>query len=194
MNNIAAKLVQVMAECGSVRKNGTNDYHQYKYATSADVLEKVNTALVKQNIAAVVLSEIMSSDDVINAKGNIEHLVTVRVSITLIDAASGESLQLSGMGSGQDSGDKAVMKAQTAAVKYAYMLTLAMSANDDPEADIRTDEAMTGQKTAKPNQNQPALVCSECDAAITIGIQQVSMKRFGRALCMKCQKRAQVAS
>lgn len=191
MNNIATKLVQVMAACGNVKKNGTNDYHHYTYATSADVLEKVNAALVKQNIASVVLPEIVDNSDVLNNKGNTEHLVTVKVIITLIDTASGETLQLAGLGSGQDAGDKAVMKAQTAAIKYAYMLTLAMSASDDPEADSRTDEVMAVRREEKPAPQ--ALTCSECNAVITVGVQQVSTKRFGRPLCMKCQKRAQVA-
>lgn len=100
---------------------------------------------------------------------------------------------MSGIGSGQDNSDKAVMKAQTAAIKYAYMLTLAMNTNDDPEADSQTDEGMTVRQTDKTSANPPALSCSECRAAITAGVQQVSTKRFGRPLCMKCQKQAQVA-
>ncbi len=194
MKHIAGKLVNVMAACGSVKKNGTNDFHNYKYATSADVLEKVNAALVKENIASIVLPEVIANSDVINNKGNIEHLVTVKVMITLIDTASGEQLQLSGIGSGQDGGDKAVMKAQTAAIKYAYLLTLAMSTNDDPEADSKTDESMSAKaadKTAKP---LPDLLCMDCNAVITPGIKQVSVNRFGRPLCIKCQKKQQGAA
>jgi hypothetical protein len=194
MKNIAGKLVNVMAACGTVKKNGTNDFHHYKYATSADVLEKVNSALVKHNIASVVLPEVIADSDVINNKGNAEHLVTVKVNITLIDTDSGEQLQLSGIGSGQDSGDKAVMKAQTAAIKYAYLLTLAMSANDDPEADSKTDESMSANAADRRPQTLPDLICSDCNASITAGIKQVSVNRFGRPLCMKCQKKAQGAA
>ena len=194
MKSIAGKLVSVMAACSSVKKNGQNDFHHYKYATSADVLEKVNTALVKHNIASVVLPEVIASSDVLNNKGNNEHLVKVKVSITLIDTDSGEQLQLSGIGSGQDSGDKAVMKAQTAAIKYAYMLTLAMSTNDDPEADSKTDESMSVASGDRAFRGQSDLVCSDCSASITAGIKQVSTNRFGRPLCMKCQKKAQGAA
>ena len=59
MKAIAGKLVQVMAECSQVRKNGLNDFHHYKYATSADVLEKVNAALVKFKIASIVTPEVL---------------------------------------------------------------------------------------------------------------------------------------
>ena len=47
MKQIAKKLVQVMADCAYIQKSGTNDFHRYKYATAADVLEKVNASLVK---------------------------------------------------------------------------------------------------------------------------------------------------
>ena len=78
---------------------------------------------------------IISSFDVTNAKGNIEHQVTVGCNILLIDSESGESIDLYGIGTGQDAGDKAVMKAETAAIKYAYLLSMAISTGDDPEAD-----------------------------------------------------------
>ena len=42
MKKIAMKLLEVMKECSYIQKNGTNSFHGYKYATSADVLEKVN--------------------------------------------------------------------------------------------------------------------------------------------------------
>ena len=185
MNKIAAKLVKVMDACSSVKKNGVNDFHHYKYATSADVLEKVNAALVSCNLASVVSAEVLDTCDVVNNKGNTEHLATVKVYVTLIDAESGESIELSGIGSGQDSGDKAVMKAQVSAIKYAYMTTLAMSTNDDPEADGKTDEGSSG---TVPKNTASELTCSSCGADITAGVQRVSVSKYGRALCMKCQK------
>lgn len=194
MKSIAGKLVRVMEECSVIRKNGTNDFHHYKYATSADVLEKVNASLVKHNIASIVLPEIVSSSDVFNNKGNTEHLVTVKVGITLVDGDSGESIELFGIGSGQDGGDKAVMKAQTAAIKYAYMLSLAISTNDDPEADSRTDESVYSMEPVKVSVTSDVPLCSDCRAKLTTGIMNVSLNKYGRPLCMKCQKKVQVVA
>jgi len=190
MKNIAGKLVKVMEECSGIRKNGQNAYHHYQYVVSSDVLEKVNASLVKQKIASVVLPEILDSTDVTTNKGTTEHLVTVRVNITLLDGDSGESVVLVGIGSGQDAGDKAVMKAQSAAIKYAYMLSLAISTTDDPEADSRTDESVDPVDT-KPSALHEDPVCTECGVRITVGILTVSMNKFGRPLCMKCQKKSQ---
>ena len=192
MKEIAGKLVQVMAECSQVRKNGLNDFHHYKYATSADVLEKVNAALVKFKIASIVTPEVLQSSEVQNSKGNLEQRVTVRITVTLLDADSGESVQLVGLGSGQDGGDKAVMKAQTAAIKYAFLMGLAISTNDDPEADSRTDEGMSNTlgpaKSGGGGSASKAARCTDCEIPITPGVEKVSVNKFGRPLCMKCQK------
>ncbi len=190
MQKIASKLIQVMAECSQIPKNGVNDFHNYKYATSADVLEKVNSALVKHKLASVVTPEVLQASEVLNSKGHAEQRVTVRVAITLVDAESGESVLLVGLGSGQDVGDKAVMKAQTAAIKYAYLMSLAISTNDDPEADSRTDEGM--QDTSKSGlkiKSSIAARCSDCEVPITPGVEKVSINKFGKPLCMKCQKK-----
>ena len=41
MQKIAKKFVEVMKDCSHIAKNGTNSFHQYKYA--ADVLEKAKS-------------------------------------------------------------------------------------------------------------------------------------------------------
>lgn len=195
---IAKKLVNVMIECGHITKNGLNSYHQYKYATAEDVLLKVNTALTKNKIASVVIPEIASMVDVTNLKGNTEHLVTVNVQIKLIDSESGECVDLFGIGSGQDAGDKAVMKAQTAAIKYAYMMSLCIATGDDPEADTKTDEnSSMGNKGSKVFNNVKKIstirksitVCANCGEEITSDrVVQFSMARYNKPLCMDCQK------
>ncbi len=195
---IAKKLVNVMIECGHIAKNGLNSYHQYKYATAEDVLLKVNSALTKNKIASVVIPEIASMVDVTNLKGNTEHLVTVNVQIKLIDSESGECVDLFGIGSGQDAGDKAVMKAQTAAIKYAYMMSLCIATGDDPEADTKTDEnSSMGNKGSKAVNNVKKIsaikksitVCANCGEEITSDrVVQFSMAKYNKPLCMDCQK------
>ena len=129
-----------MHECSYVQKNGKNQFHGYKYATSADVLEKVNQSFVKHGIISLAKPELFDLTDVTTLKGNVEKLATIQMTITLMDVETGETFEIVGIGSGQDAGDKAVMKAETAAIKYAYMLTLNISTGDDPEADTKTDE------------------------------------------------------
>lgn len=203
MQKLAAKFIEVMKECSHIAKNGENNFHGYKYAASADVLQRVNTSLVAHGIASMAMPEIVSQQDVTTAKGNIERLVTVKMDITLIDKESGEMFQITGLGSGQDSGDKAVMKAQTAAIKYAYMLSLAVSTGDDPEADRRTDEGMAAEAVAgvisprtrtvrhSRSKAESLPACSDCGVPITEKVMQFSVSHYGRPLCMDCQKKLQ---
>lgn len=201
MQNLAVKLVQVMKEVAYVEKKGNNSFHHYSYATSADVLQKINSALTKYNICSVALPEVVSVVDVTTAKGNIEHLATVKMDILLVDGESGETVTITGLGSGQDSGDKAVMKAQTAAIKYAYLLSMAISTGDDPEADSKTDEA--AEKTDRQRGNKKAAnpteakgqdaFCADCGISISGKVKSYSEEKLGKALCMKCQQQQNVA-
>ena len=200
-SGIARKLVLIMGECSHIVKDGFNDYHKYKYVSAAGVLEAVNAALVKHNVASVVTPSIINSFDVTNAKGNIEHQVIVGCNILLIDSESGESIDLYGIGTGQDAGDKAVMKAETAAIKYAYLLSMAISTGDDPEADSRTDENsfVEPQRTAAPKSanstgfiaadNDDIPVCSVCGREISEKVLSYSLARYKRPLCLDCQKK-----
>lgn len=209
--NIAKKLVAVMAECAYVAKNGLNSFHKYKYATAEDVLQKVNEALTKNKIASTVVPELIEFTDVTNLKGNTEHLATVKVEITLIDSDSGDEIKIYGIGSGQDAGDKAVMKAQTAATKYAYMLSFCIATGDDPEADVKTDEnnyleaqsVLTKQKAAvnkakvkaKSSQIDNEITCAGCGEVIASDrVIEYSVAKFGHPLCMNCQKQAAKAA
>ena len=205
---IAKKLVAVMNECSHVAKNGINSFHNYKYATAEDVLQKVNESLTKNKLASIVCPTLESMVDVTNLKGNTEHLATVSVQVHIIDSDSGESVDLFGIGSGQDAGDKAVMKAQTAAIKYAFMLSLCIATGDDPEADGKTDEATytESQQNIKPATTKPkaapkktagegVAICAGCGEEITSEkVVQFSVNRFGQPLCMDCQKKANRAA
>ena len=190
MQKIAKKFIEVMRDCSHIAKNGTNEFHRYKYATAADVLEKVNASLTKHGLASIVSSNLLSLKDVTTSKGNIEQLASVEVCVTLIDSDSGESLSIKGLGSGQDPSDKAVAKAQTMAIKYAYLNSLAIATLDDPEADLHTDEVMQPKPKSAPNKinTPPALACHDCGSPISQKVADYSKSKFGRELCMTCQR------
>ena len=150
----------------------------------------------------------MSIQEVTTAKGNTERLATVEVTVTLIDSESGESFALKGLGSGQDAGDKSVAKAQTMALKYCYMASLAIATGDDPEADSKTDEAMNyAPKPSVTPTPSPAtktsttrtrtatkLVCHDCGANISQKVADYSQAKFGKFLCFDCQHSQQNAA
>lgn len=153
---LARKVALIAEACAHVQKDGRNDFHKYSYATAGAVLAKVNEAMAKHGVCSTAEPEVLSESD--NA-GN--RTVTVKVTLTLHDADSDATLTTAGIGCGQDKGDKAVMKAQTAAIKYAWMLALNISTGDDPEADGDTDKrshappAQQRQQQAAPRPAAP---------------------------------------
>lgn len=144
--NIAAKLCAVARDCGYVQKDGANGFHKYRYASAAAILAHVNPSLARHGVAVVGTNPTILSE---RGEGK-ERVVTVRMEVTVADVESGERATFAGLGSGQDAGDKAVMKAQTAATKYAWMVALSISTGDDPEADEDTDERAAGKGARAP--------------------------------------------
>lgn len=194
MNNIAAKMVKIAADCAYLPKNGVNSFHNYRYATASDLMEKINAAFVKYNVASVVNSEIVDMRDSVSKSGNSEHIVTVRTTVTLIDCDSGETLKIVGLGSGVDAGgDTAVPKALTCSLKYCYLMSFAIATGyEDPEADSETDIRNAPQTApiSKPHvQDEGDIVCSDCGSPITPGVLRVSVSKYSKALCMRCQRK-----
>ena len=195
------KLSLAMKSCSYIEKTGENTFHGYSYVTSSDVLERVNDALTSVGLITAVTPSLLDLREVQTAKGNIDKHATISVTISIIDIETGESVQISGIGSGQDSGDKAIMKAETAAIKYAYMLSFCIATGDDPEEDNTTDlktqdispkESITRQ-TARSNQRMVSddLHCADCGCTISSKVSNFSKQRYHMPLCMNCQKNHQ---
>ena len=125
---ITEKLLRVMQACAHIGKDAVNDEVGYPYVSAAKINDAVNRALTDNGIATTAESKII---DIRTIDKNI--LATVEVEITLYDGE--ETLKIKGVGSGIDSFDKSVAKAQTMAVKYAWKNTLLIAdSSDDPDA------------------------------------------------------------
>jgi hypothetical protein len=147
---IAEKLRIASEKCRYVQKDGLNDFHKYKFASAANILGHVNEALALAG-AAIVDTDVVILGETGTGK---ERVVTAKVSITIRDTETEETATFRGIGSGQDAGDKAAMKATTAAQKYAWIVGLSIETGEDPEADDATDRhnegAQKGQQRAQP--------------------------------------------
>lgn len=142
MSRIAEKLAQAAKACGYVQRDASNAFHKYRYASAANILGHVNDALHEAGLAVVdTLPEIVSTEGV-----GKDRVVTARMTVIVADTEGDERATFRGLGSGMDSGDKAVMKACTAALKYAWLGAFSISTGDDPEADETTDLRTAGAK------------------------------------------------
>lgn len=137
---LVKKLVEVMKEVKYIQKTGFNDFHRYKYATEADVNEKVREVLAEHNVVMIPNVKSHSVREHTNAKGKVEYIVTAEVEFTFMDGDTGEMISFTMYGEGQDAGDKGTYKAVTGAQKYALMKAFMIPTGDDPEADNGVDE------------------------------------------------------
>lgn len=131
--NLHQKLASVGLAIGFLEKDSTNDFQKYKYASAAAMLLKVNRELFARNISVASSMEIIGEAD-----GAVDpNRVLLRITLTFTDGdnPNGSQVVAQGIGCGFDKGDKAVMKAITAAHKYAYTTAFAIGWHDeDPEA------------------------------------------------------------
>lgn len=199
---LAKKIVGVMTECRHVEKDGFNNFQKYKYATAAAVISMVNDALTKYNVATISETKLLEMKSVTDAKGNNAYLATVELAVTLIDADSGEEKKIIGIGSGFDSLDKSVAKAQTMALKYAYMSSFGIAQGDDPDADNTYFEQTpspgyngngNGNSNGSANWSGDgkAIVgkCEECGKDVNEKSAYYSKKNFNKLLCYNCQQK-----
>lgn len=136
---IHGKLLQVTKSVTRIPKAGYNTYHKYHYATEADLAESIRSLLAEAKLALWISVSDWRREG---------QLTQVALNFSLTDVESGESLQSTFWGEGQDSGDKGFYKAYTGAVKYFLMKTFLIPTGDDPEADLTTNRTPQTQPLA----------------------------------------------
>ncbi len=141
------KILAVQKSLEPVEKSGRNDFHKYNYTTAGDVLLPVQQACNAHGL--IVVADCIDS--------NIEPgKASVTVKLTVADSETGESLSVTAPGYAEDwsykdgkpTGDKAIYKATTGALKYATRLLFCLPSEDDPE---RTSSKPVSN--SKPNTN-----------------------------------------
>lgn len=156
-NGLAKKLVEAARKCRHVERDGVNQEHRYRYMSADQVASEVGSALLDVGVAALTRYEMITPYDATHETQRSGAWRYARVScvITLIDADTGESLEIQGYGDGVDPADKAVLKAQTAAWRDAIKRLVFATSKDaaDPEADERTDR--DGQLAGQSHARQP---------------------------------------
>lgn len=191
-DKVASALVHARAKITKVAKGGTNTYDKYNYASLEDFVNATEKVLAEHGL--MVSSSARSCESLPERKtsaGKTEYVVRVGLDIRAFHE-SGQWIQVSAYGEGQDRADKAVYKAKTGARKYGLSLLLGLATSDDPESDtsVGVDDAPPAQRqvAVKPQQT-PSLKRQFVDAVRNWA--QVAAEDLGGA-CKQVAKAAGV--
>lgn len=135
--SLVAKLAEACDAVGGIEKKGTNQKQNYKYVRAADVAKAFRHELFGRGILLVSdEKELIPLEPIPTQSGGKLNMIGVKIEYTLRDSESDEVITASGYGIGMDSGDKAIYKAKTGALKYFLRgLGLIPDEKDDPEND-----------------------------------------------------------
>ncbi|MGX5377602.1 ERF family protein [Ligilactobacillus sp. LYQ135] len=156
-DNLIQKLSKAMLQITPVEKDGQNKYQHYSFQSEGAIKSVVKKALSDNGIMIIPKYEIIQQYDRKSAKGSITHYVDVMGTFTITDG--NEKIFGKMAGSGQDTSEKAMVKAETTAQKYFYKQLFNISdQEEDPDS---SDSANGGQfvsmkstKQQTTNQNE----------------------------------------
>lgn len=156
--SLVAKLAEVMGEVGRIAKSGRNTFHNYDYATEADIVESVRGAMSERGLMLIPSVEKTEWREVPGKQGP-QKICTLTVKYRLIDGETNEGLEFTILGEGQDQGDKATYKALTGATKYALLkLFLIPTGDDSPAVMPKGDRPESSQARQTPPLTRQAQI------------------------------------
>lgn len=141
-NQTASTLALVARATGEIRTqayDSTNTHDGYSYLSEQRVKELAREAIAKHGLAPSGVAVRILSDEWVEAKGGGKrNLIKVVCRLEW----DGGAVYCEGLGSGVDYGDKALMKAQTSAVREAWKNRLTIASGDDPEQDGEAEDEL----------------------------------------------------
>ena len=142
MKSLVEKLAEVMGAVGWIEKSGYNDFHRYKYAQEADLVNAIRGELSKRSIMVFPdVQEVKRSEHVVETSKGIRKtwLTEIAVVWTFVDGESDQKHSITVHGVGEDNMDKGFYKAFTGSEKYMLMKTFLIPTGDDPEKDSQEE-------------------------------------------------------
>ena len=175
--NLGQKLVEMRVELQKMdlKKSGHNTYAGYRYFELGDFLPAINELALKYQICTEVN---FYSDRATLTIENSENLEEKK----MFECTTGD-VQLKGCHDIQNVG-----AVQTYLRRYLY--TNAFEIVEQSELD-----AITCKPSSKNNSNNitsqesSSYKCSECNTGINDNVYKFSMQKFGKALCVACQRK-----
>lgn len=154
--SLVAKIAEACDAVGGIEKKGKNEKQNYKYLKAADVAKAIRREFFSRGVILVFdEKEFVQIRTIKTNSGGEMGEFMLRSEVTFYDSDSDAKLGPFGAyGVAMDTGDKAIWKAKTGALKYVLRgVGLIPDEKDDPEADGKVDEE-TGPSRVVEAENQ----------------------------------------
>lgn len=193
--NIYEKLTQIQNEL-KAPKNQFNAFGNYNYRSCEDILEAVKPLLLKHKLTQIIDDDVKEINGRFYIKATITLFNSEKVEEAIIvSALAREEENKKGMDSSQLTGSTS-----SYARKYALAGLYALDDTKDSDglnthgkehskADTSRKQASTTSNKKVASNNQTAFKCSECGVGINQAVKTFSEKKYGKPLCMDCQKK-----
>lgn len=133
--SIFSSMLAIQEELTAITKDQRNGQQGWKFRGVDDVMNTLHPILVKHKVFACPKVLDIQRTSATTSKGGCLNYATATVEYNFYDE-SGESISVTVVGEGMDSGDKATSKALSIAYKYAMFQTFCIPTEDDPDKDV----------------------------------------------------------
>ncbi len=128
-------MLLIQEELTAITKDQRNGQQGWKFRGVDDVMNTLHPILVKHKVFACPKVLDIQRTSTTTSKGSCLNYATATVEYKFYDE-SGDSISVTVVGEGMDSGDKATSKALSIAYKYAMFQTFCIPTEDDPDKDV----------------------------------------------------------
>jgi hypothetical protein len=175
MMNIHESLAQIQSVL-KAPKNQFNSFGKYSYRSQEDILEAVKPLL--KGLVLNISDEIVLIGD----------RYYVKATATITDGtASVRSFAFARESEAKTGMDSAQLTGSTSSYARKYALNGLFAIDDAKDADTMDNTTVTAPVKTE-NKSFSTANCSKCNAGITANESSYSKNKFGKELCMTCQK------
>lgn len=200
--NIYQRMAAITADLQTVGKNLTVETGKgkgYKAVSERDIIDAVKPLEAKHGVYSYPVDREILEASVLESESEYNGRVTkkstffsrIKTVYRFVNVENpDEYIDMVTFAEGIDTQDKGSGKAMTYADKYALMKAYKISTGDDPDQSASTEEHYTkpSRESFQKAREIFTPVCSKCGAEISDKVHDFSVKKFGKPLCMECQK------
>lgn len=159
---VYAKINEVMAHVGRIKKTGRNDFHGYDYVEESEIVDQIRPLMADAGLVCIP-SQGDRQEVVVETNSGETTIVKILHTFRFVDADDGSEVAISVWGEGQDKMDKGSYKAFTGAQKYALLKTFQISTGDDPERDASRNGKRAKKASHHAGQtDEDGVTCPDC--------------------------------